>query len=470
MFKDSRILNNTVSVLGGDVVYHLINFVATTLVARSLGGERYGQFSFIYVYLSFFEALVQFGLNPLLTRELSRERPDAPKVLGNALILRSALVLCALPLATWIIRRLGYPLTVQEGVFLASFQLFLTLRPVYESIFKARLLMIYPAVWNAIRAFVNLAFIAVVAFRRPAIPYFILAYLASGILGFLGLALTSRKWIKVDFHPHAKIIRYLFRESLPLVLSAYLTLLYYRIDVMMLSVMRSFKEVGYYSVATRLSESLNMISGALLVSFFPLFSRAFKEDRSEFEAHVSQAFRWILLAGLPFVLGGVWVAKDLILLFFGSEYAPSGITLAILLGYTFFCFVGSLLANVLIACGKQIADMWISAFLVLLNIGINLFLIPFWSYNGAALATVMTEVVGVFIYFFYAAWNSDIRLRFPKREIALALKVNLPFLALLFLFRALGVGSVGLILSGAAVYGALLFLFRIISWKQIGLR
>lgn len=467
MSKQLKVLNNTAAVLGGDFVYHLINFAATTLVARSLGGESYGQFSFIYVYLSFFEAFVQFGMNSVLTRELAREREDAPRILGNALLLRAALVLGSVPVAMGLIRHLGYPLTVQQGVFLASFQLFLTLRPVYESIFRARLLMIYPAALNALRALVNLAFIALVAFRRPAVPYFILAYLASGLVGFAGLAFVSRKWMKVDFRPDGKILLYLVRESTPLVLSAYLTLLYYRIDVMMLSFMRTFREVGYYSVATRLGESLNMISGALLVSFFPLFSRAFRENRSEFEAQVSQAFRWILLTGLPLVLGGVFVAKDLILLFFGPEYAPSGITFAILLGYTFFCFVGSLLANILIACGKQVADMWISAFLVLLNIGTNVLLIPHWSYNGAALATVLTEVIGVFIYFFYAAKNQEIRLRTPKKEIALALKVNLIFLMLLLLMRKFGVNALGLIFSGMALYTALLFLFRILSWKEL---
>ena len=467
MSKTQKILNNSLSVLGGDFVYHLINFAACLFVARSLGGEKYGQFSFIYVNLSFFEAFVQFGLNSVLTRELSARREDAPRILGNALIFRAGLVIAAIPVAILLIQRLGYPLTVRQGVGLASFQLFLTLRPVFESIFRARLLMIYPAMWNAIRALVNLGLIAATAFWRPSVPFFILAYLISGMIGLAGLALSSQKWMKIDLRPDPKILRYLLRESVPLVLSGYLTLLYYRIDVMMLSLMRTFKDVGYYTVATRFGEALNMISGALLVSFFPLFSQSFRKDRAEFEALVSQAFRWILLAAVPITLGGILAAKDLIILFFGSEYAPSGMTFAILLGYTFFCFVGSLLANILIACGKQVTDMWISAFLVFLNIASNAFLLPRWNYNGAAVATVCTELVGVFIYFFYAAKDPAIRLKLPKKEIFLALKVNFPFFLLLLLLRRVKVHPLVFIFSGVAVYTPLLFLFRILSWEEL---
>ena len=463
-----RIFQNAVAFLGGEFFYRLINFFACILIARSLGGEGYGQFSFIYVYLSFFEIFVQFGLNPVLTRELSQQSEAAPRILGNALILRTALICFSLPMVWGLIRLAGYPVTVQQGVWLASFQLFLTLRPVFEATFRVQLLMIYPALWNAVRALLNLGLIAVVTLYSPSLPLYIAAYFVSGVVGLAGIAYSSSRRVPFDFQIKKSLVAHLMRQSFPMVLSGYLTLIYYRVDVMMLSFMRTFKEVGYYSVATRLTESLNMLHGALLVSFFPLFARAFKESRSEFEALFSNAFKWLSLAGLPLVLGGTLVAKDLILLFFGAEYAPSGTTFMILLGYTFFCFIGSLLANVLIASGKQVADMWISFFLALFNIALNVFLIPFYSYNGAAIATVLTEVVGVGIYFWYGARNADIRLFFPRREWWSALKINLLFLALLLSVRWLfSLSALPLILAGAFIYAGLLFLFRVISWRML---
>lgn len=463
-----RIFDNAAAFLGGEFFYRLVNFFSCILIARSLGESGYGQFSFIYVYLSFFESFIEFGLNPILTRELSQKPEKAPQIIGNALLFRTGLILCILPFAMWLIRQLGYPLTVQKGVFLASFQLFLTLRPLFEVIFRVRLLMIYPALWNAARAFINLALVGLVTFLHPSMPWFILTYFVSGLIALAGLAFSSRRQIPIDFRPNRPLLFHLIRQALPLVMSGYLSLIYYRVDVLMLSMMKTFKDVGYYSVATRLTESLHMISMSLLVSFFPLFSHAFKADRGEFDLLTRKAFRYILLLGFPITLGGTLVARDLIQLFFGSSYLPSAVTLTILLWYTFFSFIGNVLASVGIASGKQMADMWISAAMALFNIGMNALLIPKYSYNGAALATVMTEIVGISTYSIYLMTNADVRLRFPGREFMTALKVNLLFAGLLFLIQhTASVPVIPFVIGGILGYAGLLLLFRIVSWEEI---
>ena len=463
-----RVIRNTAAFIGGEFFYRLVNFLACIPIARTLGGEGYGQFSLIYVYLSFFEVFVQFGLNSILVRELSQSTQNAARILGNALILRSLLVLAAVPVAMIGIGFLGYPLTVEQGVMLASFQLFLTLRPVFEAVFRVRLEMIYPALFNGMRALVNLLLVLVVAAWKPTMAFFILAYLGSGFLGMIALAFYSRRLIAFDFRFDRVITGNLMRQSAPLVISAYLTLLYYRIDVFMLSFMKTFQDVGYYSVAAKVSESLTMISTAVMISLFPLIARAYQENRSEFERLIALGFRWLLLAGLPLALGGILVARDFMVLFFGREFSPSGTTFMILLWYSFFCFIGSLLSNVLIACRKQKVDMWISFFLVCFNIFLNLILIPAFSYNGAATATVLTEVIATIVYFVYAFHSTDIAMKFPSYEIGTALKINLCFFLPLWLLQvALPIPSIGIVLVGIFFYTGLLFIFRLVSWEIV---
>lgn len=453
--------------MGGEFFYRFVNFFASILVARSLGSEGFGKFSFIYVYLSFFEAFVELGMNPILTRRIAQRGEEAPKILGNAILVRIALVLLAFPVALFLTRRLGYPLSVQQGIFLAYFQLFLTLRSIYETIFRVHLAMFYPALCNGVRASINFLLVAIVAFASPHLPFFILAYLVSGIVGLAGLIFFSRRFTPIFFEPDFRLIKALVKESAPIVISGYLSLLYCRVDVLMLSLMKGFSDVGYYSAATRITESLTVIANALLASLFPLLSRSFKEDRPHFERLVAYAFRGLFLVGLPIALGGTFVGRDLMTLLFGSEYAPSGITLTILCWFVLLCFQAVLLANILIACGKQWADMWISSALALANIGMNLLLIPHYGYNGAAFATALTEGVGVAIYLAYAAKNSDIRIPLPLKEVVLALKVNLPFLIFLVALRFLGVPVIPLILLQVFLYGILLMLFRLISWNDL---
>ncbi len=463
-----RVLNNTLAFIGGEFFYHFVNFLAGILIARSLGSENYGQFSFVFAYLSFFEVFVQFGLNSILTRELSQPKADAPRILGNAILLRLVFVGCAFPLALLLIRLLGYPLSVQHGVLVASFQLFLTLRSLYETVFRVRLAMIYPALVNGLRALINLGWVAGVASLRPTVIQFILAYLGSGLIGLAAIAFFARRFVRITLQWDWNLMRGLIKESFPLLFSSTLTLLYYRVDIFMLSLMKGFREVGYYSVATRLTESLDIVSTALMISLFPLLSRAFKEDRKEFEKLLSKAWKWLLLLGFPMAIGGSLVAGDLMVFLFGEEYTRSGVTLGILFWYTFFGFFSTLLVNLLIVCGRQVVDAWISFFLVLGNIGANFLLIPLYSYNGAAAATVLTEILGTSVMLVYSARYPTIRLPLPLRELWKALKVNAVFLPiLLFVKIFFQIPVMGFILLGGVIYASLLLGMRLVSFKEI---
>ncbi len=463
-----QVIHNSATVAGGEFFYRFVNFFSSIMVARVLGTEGYGQFSFIFTYISFFEAFVQFGLNPILIRRLSQEKGEAPQILGNAILLRIAMIVLVFPLVLWTVKALGYPLSVRQGASLAYFQLFLTLRQIYEVIFRVNLTMIYPALWNGIRALVNLVLVAIAAFYRATLPAFILAYLLSGAAGLIGLSIFSNRFVRIDFHFRKNIVLYLIKESAPLVISAYLTLISYRIDVLMLSLMKGFADVGFYSVATRITESLLVFSNAFLVSLFPILSRSFKEDRSAFDRQVSASFRAFLFMGIPIAVGGTLASKDLILFCFGPAYASSALTLSILCWHLLFSFVASLMANILIGCGRQITDMWISLSVALGNIGLNLFLIPAFSHQGAAMATVLTEMLGMFIYCFYCTKNPHIRLSLSVAEIGSPLKINVVyFFILLGLKMFLKLPVIPFIGLGVFIYGALLLSFRVVSWSDL---
>ena len=136
--------------------------------------------------------------------------------------------------------------------------------------------------------------------------------------------------------------------------------------------------------------------------------------------------------------------------------------------YTFFGFFSTFLVNVLITCGRQVADAWISLLMVFGNIGMNLWLIPFWSFNGAALATVLTEVLGSSVMWLYAARDPMIRLSLSRGDLTPALKVNLIFLAFLLTVRSfVPLPVVAFVLLGIAAYAFLLLGTKVISLQDV---
>lgn len=188
----------------------------------------------------------------------------------------------------------------------------------------------------------------------------------------------------------------------------------------------------------------------------------------EFDRLLSKTMRGLLLVGFPMAVGGTLVARDLIQLFFGAAYAPSSTALVILFWYTFFGFFSTFLVNLLVACGRQVVDVWISLLMVLGNIAMNLGLIPFWSFNGAALATVLTEVLGSSVMWLYAVRDPTIRLSLSRGDLTPALKVNLIFFAFLLTVRFfVPLPVVVFVLLGIAAYAFLLLGTKVISLQDV---
>ena len=463
-----RIMNNSMVCIGGEFIYSIINFVTSIIIARALGNEQYGYWSFIFVYVSFFEMFTRFGLNAILSKHLAQDPSDAPRLLGNVLILRTGLTLLALPIAILLIWFLDYPLKVKAGVFIGSMILFLSLRSVFETIFRVKLLAFKPALWNVIRAALNISLVFAISRSESDLMLFIFASLLSGLIGLAGIAWDTYRICQVSLKIDLKLIKTLAIESLPLIFSGYLTLLYYRIDVFMLTYIDGFKSVGYYSVATRLTEAFCLISSALMLSVFPLLARAYKDNRQDFESLILKTFKVLFMIGLPIAIGGSLCSPDIIVALFGETYLPSGTTLTILVWFTFVGFVTTFLVNLLIICGKAVVDTWISLILVLANIGMNFVLIPRFSFNGAAIATVMVEVVGLFVMTAYMVRQPRIKLPLPLKEFWGAIKVNLLFLAVIAPVRLFCPMNVFVfVLFGAVVYGALLFAVRAVKLSDI---
>lgn len=461
-----RLISNSAAYVTGDVFYRLINFLSAVLVARSLGSESYGHFSFVFVYLTFFEVLSQMGMNNILTREVAQNEDQAAQWLGNALWIRSLALMLLIPAAWFFVAFFHYPFRIRHAVFLASFQLILGLRTVFETIFRVKLKMGVPAFWNGMRALFNLGFIAAIYFIRPSLSLFILASLASGLVALAGLWTSSLKYVRYPVSLNPQISGVLLRQSLPLLASGILTFFCQRSDIFLLSKMQGFSSVAYYSIAMRFTEALSIIASSTMVSLFPLLSQAYAQDIGRFKRLASHTFRLFLLITLPLAVGGGIISKDLVGALFGEKFAPAGTSLMILLWAMVANFLGILQVNLLYACRKQMVDVWVTLLQILVNVGLNLLWIPRYSYNGAALAAAVSSFFAVGLMAIYLARLPGIAYRFSLREGGKAVFVNGVLGGFLILIQHVFHWPFwGVMMIAFFFYGFLLILFKILPWK-----
>jgi O-antigen/teichoic acid export membrane protein len=196
--------------------------------------------------------------------------------------------------------------------------------------------------------------------------------------------------------------RWMMVESFPLMINHFLAIAFFRIDTLLLKPFHGDTAVGYYSAAYKYVEGLGVIPAYFTQAVFPLMSRYAASARDSLMRAYLLSLRLLLIVAIPIAVGTFFIADGLILVLGGAQYLPdSQIALQLIIWYAPFGFVNSVTQYVLIALDQQ--RFLTRAFLigVTFNIVANLVAIPLFSYRGAAVVTVFSELA-LLVPFYYA--------------------------------------------------------------------
>jgi O-antigen/teichoic acid export membrane protein len=397
-----KIAKNTGVIIAGNVIFRLVSLFVIIYLARYLGTEGFGKYSFVFAYLAFFNIVTDLGLQQILVRELARNPSAAPKLIGNAYFIRLLLTVSAVGLAIVIITLLQYPDDTTVYVYIASLTLFfISFSDLYTTIFQANLAMEYNVITKLAFKFVSAGLIFWIIFSHGTLlQVMVVIVFSEGVRTLLNYSF-SRKFVRPSFTIEFGLWRYLLKECLPLALTSVIVIIYYRIDVIMLSMMNGDVAVGIYSAAYRLCDPFSLIPYALMMPLFPLMSSYFKSSEDKLIKIYTLVIRYILIIALPITIGTVLIADKVILLIYEAPFADSSTVLQILMWAVMFGMVQLVFLNVLVAIDRQKLIALSTAFGAAVNIVLNFILIPVMSYNGAAIATVATSAVLTLSMFYF---------------------------------------------------------------------
>jgi O-antigen/teichoic acid export membrane protein len=187
--------------------------------------------------------------------------------------------------------------------------------------------------------------------------------------------------------------RYLLREGLPVGAGMVLRRISWYVDTFMLMALSTVGSVGLFSAAYRVIQMVNVVPFTLSVPLFPMLSRVALESHDKAINLYNRAQKIFVLLGLPI---GLWIfllAPQLIVLLFGEGYEAAGTTLRIMGLVALMLFMNSLFVYLFSALGKQKFYMTSIAISLLCNILLDVILIPLWDIEGAAIATLCSELV-----------------------------------------------------------------------------
>ena len=197
-----------------------------------------------------------------------------------------------------------------------------------------------------------------------------------------------------------KSISPLFKKVWPLAVIFILSAIYFRIDMMMLEVLKGEKAVGFYAAAYKLIEFLSIIPGTVTVAALPGLSTDFSANIESFRVSFSRTVTVLGIGGASIGLLLYLFSNQIILLLYGPLFSDSVHSLSILSGVVFFLFVNGYLAYVTIAANNDRAVVLILVISTIVNILLNLYLIPRYSHVGAAISTLLSEILMLLCYIF----------------------------------------------------------------------
>jgi O-antigen/teichoic acid export membrane protein len=400
-----HIAKNTGFLLLGRIAEKATQFFVLVLVARSVSLEAYGTYSLVVYFTALCTILFDWGIQPYSIREVARDPSQALLFFRHGVALKSIYAISAFGLISVTLLLMRYPQAVWRAIVIVLIgRLLLSFAQFSGALFRANGKMHYEAAMAVGGSAVLLA----ATFVSLRFHFGVLGLAVAWLLyGFTELTvsftlLLTRILSRRAFSPtpiQRPFLREMNRKSFVFGLCSACTLIYFYLDTVMLSKMASLETVSRYTAAYNVVFALILLPQVLVDTLFPFLSRCYLGEGRPIANVVSTISRYFLLIVIPLGFGGMLLAAPLIRFLYGERYLSGGLgadrALAILVWDACLIFFTYFYGQVLAVYGKQSRVTLIAGIGALINITLNLILIPQFSLLGAAAATVTTEFINL---------------------------------------------------------------------------
>jgi len=388
------VIKNTLYIFAGRASNAFFLFLLALVVSRQLGPALFGVFSFLTVVVVSANCFSNLGLDTWMVREVTKTPSQGKLYLANILGLKIGTSLVTLVLVFLIFRMTDLPQTTLNLLWILSISLlFNTISQTlwhYGNCFKE--FVYHSVLWaasNIIKAGLGITLVLLFHELQPLIWGVVVAEAMSLILSFCV--------IRHRFGPFVPEFQFVVWKdfmvhSAPIALGMIFSVLYFRLDIVMLQLMTEEKVVGFYSAAYKLFEVAVVLPHSFMLVLFPALVEEYHSDRSLFKDRFKKALVMYSLfgGGIALVLWGF--SNAIINLVYGEKFLPSIPVLDVLSWAILLFFVNFLLSNILITSGREMINAWNLIGATVLNIILNLVWIPRYGATGAAWATLFCEV------------------------------------------------------------------------------
>jgi len=393
MNKENHVASNAAWIIGVRVVQSAISLAISMLTARYLGPSDYGLINYAISLAAFFAPIVQLGLNGILVQEIVNNPSEEGKIVGTAAAMTAVSgLLC-------IIGILAFAAIVNAGEAetiivcgLYSISMLLESLHIVQYWFQAKLLSKYTSL-SMLGAYVIVAIYRVVLLvTGKSVYWFALSHA-------IDVALIDASLIIIYHRCGGRKLCFSWEKGRQMlsrgkyyILADMMVVIYTQTDRIMLKMMLDDAATGYYSVAVACTGMTGFIFSAILDSMRPGILASRRVNIEDFQKKMTVLYSVNIYFALAQSVVITAAAPLVINILYGAAYAPAAEALQIIVWYTMFSYFGAV-RNVWMLAEDRHHLLWkINVAGAVANILLNFMLIPKMGVNGAALASLLTQI------------------------------------------------------------------------------
>lgn len=473
MSTSKLVFNNTIVQVAGRAFSMFVGLVVVTALTRHLGVAGYGQYTTIFAYVGLAALLTDSGLFYVLLRRISTSDTDQIKIASDIFTLRLALGII-LYVTAFLLAFLipAYSRVIVLGIGILSIAYFAqTLNATLVAILQAKMKMSLAVAGDIIGRILLLAFILWVTRSGGSLLVILVGYVLAHVATLLFVIFQARRFIPFRLRFNPGEWRAIFIEAIPIGIVSVLGYLYFRIDTLILSLLKGSYDVGIYGAPYKIIDLALILPGFFIAASFPVLARYLHKESERIHIVLQKMFDGLVVLSAPIFVGALVAAPAIIrvlssgnvdanfttaatVTLFGHPVTAI-VTLQILAFLLPLSYVSVLFGALITAQGRQRELIMPNLILVVGNALLNILLVPLFSYAASAIITVVTEIVVLWIGFVVTRRHFALRLGTGVlwRSYAAAAVMGLA------LWPLREYSAVLLIPLGAAIYAAAGYLF-----------
>lgn len=395
MFSDKKITSNTSFYMMALIVQKVLSFVYFTFLARSLGAEGIGQYFFAISFATMFSVLTDLGLSALLIREVAKEKEESIKWFAQIFTIKLILALITVLILVTLDLVLFYSDAVRNLIFLTSFMIVVdSFTLFFYAFIRGRQNLKFESWGTIIFQIIVMVFgLTLLRFTDNVFLLLLVMLLASLFNMFYSAIILNKKFgLKLKLYFSKALVKEIMIIVLPFALAAIFAKIYAYMDTFLLKIFLGDEEVGFYSVAYKITFALQFIPLAFVATLYPAFSNYFKNDIEKLKRTFAKAFNYLAFIALPLSFGIIAIANELVHKLYSSDF-DSVWPLKILIASIPFLFINFSLASFLNASERQKINTQNLGIVMGLNIILNLIFIPKFGVWGASLSSSLATLL-----------------------------------------------------------------------------